>query len=61
MMTKPLFDNIESCDYRIFDLHKVYKKMDENDLVYAVNKFDEVIDAIHKLEEKIRKTVKGEN
>lgn len=61
MMTKPLFDNIESCDYRIFDLHNVCEKMNENDLIYAEHKFDEVVNAIYQLKEKIRKTVKGEN
>lgn len=60
IMTKTLLENIESCDYRIFDLHEVCKKMENNDLDYAIEKFDSVIVAIMELEEKIKKTVKGE-
>lgn len=61
IMTNTLLENIESCDYRIFDLHEVCKKMENNDLDYAIEKFDSVITAIMELEEKIKKTVKGEN
>ena len=61
IMTKTLLENIESCDYRIFDLHEVCKKMENKDLDYAIEKFDSVITAIMELEEKIKKTVKGEN
>lgn len=61
IMTNTLLENIESCDYRIFDLHEVCKKMENNDLDYAIEKFDSVIAAIMELEEKIKKTVKGEN
>nr|DAZ14436.1 MAG TPA: putative chromosome-partitioning protein [Caudoviricetes sp.] len=61
IMTNTLLENIESCDYRIFDLHEVCKKMENNDLDYAIEKFDSVITAIMELEEKIKKTVKEEN
>lgn len=59
IMTKTLLENIDSCDYRIFDLHEVYKKMENKDIDYAIAKFDSVIDAIMKLEEKIKEFVKG--
>ena len=58
IMTNTLFENIQSCDYRIFDLHEVYKKMEKEDLDYAIEKFDSVIEEIMKLEEKIKKNVK---
>nr|WP_142411322.1 hypothetical protein [Clostridium sp. Marseille-P7770] len=61
IMSKTLLENVESCDYRIFDLHEVYKKMEKNDLDYAIEKFDSVITAIMELEEKIKKSIKGEN
>lgn len=61
IMANTLLEDIESCDYRIFDLHEVCKKMENNDLDYAIEKFDNVIAAIMELEEKIKKTVKGEN
>lgn len=61
IMSKTLLENVESCDYRIFDLHEVYKKMKKNDLDYAIEKFDSVITAIMELEEKIKKSIKGEN
>lgn len=61
IMANTLLENIESCDYRIFDLHEVCKKMENNDLDYAIEKFNSVITAIMELEEKIKKTVKGEN
>ena len=57
-MTNTLFENIQSCDYRIFDLHEVYKKMEKEDLDYAIEKFDSVIEEIMKLEEKIKENVK---
>lgn len=58
IMTNTLLENITSCDYRIFDLHEVYKKMENKDLEYAIEKFDGVIEEIMKLEEKIKKHVK---
>ncbi len=58
IMTNTLFENIRSCDYRIFDLHEVYKKMEKEDLDYAIEKFDSVIEEIMKLEEKIKENVK---
>lgn len=58
IMTNTLLENIHSCDYRIFDLHEVYKKMENADLDYAIQKFDSVIEEIMKLEEKIKKVVK---
>ncbi len=58
IMTNTLLENIKSCDYRIFDLHEVYKKMENNDLEYAIDKFDSVIEEIMKLEEKIKQVVK---
>lgn len=58
IMTNTLFENIQSCDYRIFDLHEVYKKMEKEDLDYAIEKFDSVIEEIMKLEEKIKENVK---
>ena len=61
IMSKTLLENVESCDYRIFDLHEVYKKMEKNDLDYAIEKFDDVIAAIMELEEKIKKSIEGEN
>ena len=60
IMTKTLMENIDSCDYRIFDLHEVCNKMENKDLDYAIEKFDSVIDAIIKLEDKIKKAVKGD-
>lgn len=60
IMTKTLLENIDSCDYRIFDLHEVYKKMENKDIDYAIAKFDSVIEAIMKLEEKIKEYVKGD-
>ena len=57
IMSKTLLENVESCDYRIFDLHEVYKKMEKNDLDYTIEKFDGVIANIVELEEKIKKTV----
>ena len=58
IMTKTLLENVQSCDYRIFNLHEVYKKMENNDLDYAIGKLDSVIEAIMELEEKIKKKVK---
>jgi|GEM_PF-5781897 len=58
IMTNTLFENIQSCDYRIFDLHEVYKKMEKRDLDYAIEKFDSVIEEIMKLEEKLKKSIK---
>lgn len=58
IMTNTLFENIHSCDYRIFDLHEVYKKMEKEDLDYAIEKFDSVIEEIMKLEEKLKEIVK---
>lgn len=58
IMTNTLLENITSCDYRIFDLHEVYKKMENKDLEYAIEKFDGVIEEIMKLEEKIKMYVK---
>lgn len=58
IMTNTLLENIASCDYRIFDLHEVYKKMENKDLEYAIGKFDGVIEEIMKLEEKIKMFVK---
>lgn len=60
IMTKTLLENIESCDYRIFNLHEVCSKMENNDLDYAIEKLDSVIAAIMELEDKIVKTVKGD-
>lgn len=58
IMTKTLLENVQSCDYRIFNLHEVYKKMKNKDLDYAIEKLDGVIEAIMELEEKIKKKVK---
>lgn len=58
IMTSTLLENVASCDYRIFDLHEVYKKMENEDIDYAITKFDSVIEAIMKLEEKIKEFVK---
>lgn len=58
IMTSTLLENISSCDYRIFDLHEVYKKMENKDLEYAIEKFNSVIEQIVKLEEKIKRYVK---
>ncbi len=58
IMTNTLLENIRSCDYRIFDLHEVYKKMENKDLEYAIKKLDSVIEEIMKLEEKIKQVVK---
>lgn len=58
IMTNTLFENVQSCDYRIFNLHEVYKKMEKRDLDYAIEKFDSVIEEIMKLEEKLKKNVK---
>lgn len=58
IMVKTLLENVQSCDYRIFNLHEVYKKMENNDLDYAIGKFDSVIEAIMELEEKIKEKVK---
>jgi len=58
IMTNTLSENIRSCDYRIFDLHEVYKKMENKDLDYAIEKFNSVIEEIMKLEEKIKQAVK---
>lgn len=58
IMTNTLLENVASCDYRIFDLHEVYKKMENEDIDYAIAKFDSVIEAIMKLEEKIKEFVK---
>lgn len=60
IMTKTLLENIESCDYRIFNLHEVCSKMENKDLDYAIEKLDSVIAAIMELEDKIIKTVKGD-
>jgi len=59
IMTNTLMENIHSCDYRIFNLHEVCKKMDLEDLNYAIDKFDSVITEIMKLEEKIKKEING--
>lgn len=58
IMTHTLLENIKSCDYRIFDLHEVYTKMEKEDLDYAIGKFDSVIEEIMKLEEKLKVNVK---
>lgn len=58
IMAKTLLENVESCDYRIFNLHEVYKKMENNDLDYAIGKLDSVIEAIMELQEKIKEKVK---
>lgn len=58
IMTKTLLENVQSCDYRIFNLHEVYKKMENKDLDYAIEKLDSVIEALMELEEKIKKKVK---
>lgn len=58
IMAKTLLENVQSCDYRIFNLHEVYKKMENNDLDYAIEKLDSVIEAIMVLEEKIKEKVK---
>lgn len=58
IMTNTLLESIHSCDYRIFNLHEVCKKMESTDLDYAIEKFDSVIEEIMKLEEKIKKEVK---
>lgn len=58
IMTKTLLENVQSCDYRIFNLHEVCKKMENKDLDYAIGKLDSVIEAIMELEEKIKRTVK---
>lgn len=58
IMTNTLFENIQSCDYRIFDLHEVYKKMEKEDLDYAIEKFNSVIEEIKKLEKKLKANVK---
>lgn len=58
IMASTLLENISSCDYRIFDLHEVYKKMENKDLEYAIEKFNGVIEEIVKLEEKIKMYVK---
>lgn len=58
IMTRTLLENVQSCDYRIFNLHEVYKKMKNKDLDYAIGKLDGVIEAIMELEEKIKKKVK---
>lgn len=54
IMSTTLLENIKSCDYRIFDLHEVHKKMNALDIEYAIEKFDEVIELLIKLKEKIR-------
>lgn len=59
IMTNTLMENIHSCDYRIFNLHEVCKKMNLEDLNYAIDKFDYVITEIMKLEEKIKKAING--
>jgi len=58
IMSKTLLENVQSCDYRIFNLHEIYKKMENNDLDYAIGKLDSVIEAIMELEEKIKEKVK---
>lgn len=58
IMAKTLLENVQSCDYRIFNLHEVYKKMENNDLDYAIGKLDSVIEAIMELEKKIKEKVK---
>lgn len=58
IMSNTLFENIQSCDYRIFDLHEMYKKMKKEDLDYAIEKFDSVIEEIMKLEKKLKENVK---
>lgn len=58
IMANTLLENVQSCDYRIFDLHDVYKKMDDTDLDYAIKKFDSVINQIENLKEKICKAIK---
>lgn len=58
IMAKTLLENVQSCDYRIFNLHEIYKKMENSDLDYAIGKLDSVIEAIMELEEKIKKEVK---
>ena len=61
IMSNSLLENIKSCDYRIFDLHEVYKKMGKEDLKYAIDKLDNVISAIMELETKIKNKVNGGN
>ena len=58
IMAKTLLENVQSCDYRIFNLHEVCKKMENSDLDYAIGKLDSVIEAIMELEEKIKEKVK---
>lgn len=58
IMSKTLLENVQSCDYRIFNLHEVYKKMENDDLDYAIGKLDSVIEAIMELEEKIKEKIK---
>lgn len=58
IMTHTLLENVRSCDYRIFDLHEVYTKMEKEDLDYAIKKFDSVIEEIMKLEEKLKESIK---
>ena len=58
IMTKTLLENVQSCDYRIFNLHEVYKKMENKDLDYAIEILDSVIEALMELEKKIKKKVK---
>ena len=61
IMSNTLSKAVKSCDYRIFDLHNIYKKMDKKDIEYAIKKFNSVIEKIIELEEKIKKiNVKGE-
>ena len=61
IMSETLLKSVESCDYRIFDLHEVYKKMNYEDIDYAYKKFEEVIDAISALQDKILNIHNGEN
>ena len=49
IMAKTLLENVQSCDYRIFNLHEVCKKMENSDLDYAIGKLDSVIEAIMEL------------
>lgn len=58
IMAKTLLENVQSCDYRIFNLHEICKKMGNSDLDYAIGKLDSVIEAIMELEEKIKEKVK---
>ena len=60
IMSETLLKSVESCNYRIFNLHEVYKKMDYEDIDYAYKKFEEVIDAISALQDKIL-NIHGEN